>query len=166
MTYETIQELVRPVYVEAGAGLLDCQRLEAALKHLLLCCARLGLGGFDLAYVEQVFDGDVKKTAGQLLALLKEKVDVTPDAEELLAQGIRSRNLFIHHFLMDNIAKVLEPVSRDSLVVELRSLRGEVQQAEHFLRPLVTTLARAAGLGDIVAMQTLAGETILRNERH
>jgi hypothetical protein len=166
VTYDKIQELMQPVYVEAGAGLLDCQRLEAALKGLLLCFARLGVGDFEIGYVESVFDGEAKKTAGQLLSMLKEKVDVATDAEQILAQGIAARNVFIHHFLIDNIAKVLDPASRERLVAELRMVRAEVQAAEHSLRPLLVELARTAGIADITAMQRSAEQAMLRNEDH
>ncbi len=134
---------MEPLLLCAGAGLVDCQRLEYGLGLLLLYLARLGVPGISADGMRAVLEGEKKLTAGQLAHLLAEKADVSPELETLLADGLQGRNTLIHGFLLRNFHRTLDAESREGVIAELRALRLRVQAAEHAIRPHVSRLAEA-----------------------
>jgi hypothetical protein len=151
-----IEAVMEPLLLCAGAGLVDCQRLEYGLGLLLLYLARLGVPGISADRMRAVLDGEEKLTAGQLNHLLGQKADVTPELESLLADGLQGRNTLIHGFLLRNFHRTLAAQSREEVLSELRALRMRIQAAEHAIRPHVNRLA--ATLDGVTAeqMQDLA----------
>jgi hypothetical protein len=130
-----------PLLLSAGAGLLDCQRLEYGLGLLLLYLGKSGVSGIDVDRMRAVLDEEVVCTAGQLRKILAGKVDISPEADAVLSEGLKSRNHLVHRFLIANAGRFTEPAQMAPVIEELRQLRLKVQAAEHLVRPLVDQLS-------------------------
>jgi hypothetical protein len=126
---------MEPLLLSAGAGLIDCQRLEYGLGLLLLYLERLGVRGISPDGMRAVLDGQKEPTAGQLAGLLGDRVPVEPNLAAVLADGLEARNTLIHGFLLRNFDRAVDPATREGVLTELRALRLRVQAAEHVIRP-------------------------------
>ena len=135
------REILQPIYFEAGAALFDCQSFEYAITYLLFLFARFGAEGLDVSNVVAILDNEEKKTAGQLITLLKKHLKVSEGLEETLADSLKARNELIHRFLIENVERMAEPDEHEKLVKEIRSLRSRVQKAQKQLDPFVKGLA-------------------------
>ncbi len=131
---------MEPVLLSAGAGLLDCQRLEYGLGLLLLYLGRLGVRGVSPDRIRAVLDGQKELTAGQLASLLGDRVPVEPNLAVVLTDGLEARNALIHGFLLRNFDRAVDPASREDVLSDLRALRLRVQAAEHVIRPHASRL--------------------------
>lgn len=129
-----------PLLLSAGAGLVDCQRLEYGLGLLLLYLGRLGVRGISPDRMGAVLDGQKEPTAGQLASLLGDRVPVEPNLAAVLADGLEARNTLIHGFLLRNFDRAVDPATREDVLTELRALRLRVQAAEHAIRPHASRL--------------------------
>ncbi len=132
---------MEPLLLSAGAGLLDCQRLEYGLGLLLLYLGRLGVDGLSPDRMRAVLDGQEELAAGQLARLLGDRVPVEPNVAPVLADGLEARNTLIHGFLLRNFDRAVDPATREDVVSELRALRLRIQAAEGVLKPHVYRLA-------------------------
>lgn len=137
------KKLLQPLLFEAGAGLLDCQGFEFGVALLLFYLARLGSIGLDPTKVSLMLENQNKKTAGQLIVLLKKHVKVSEGIEIALEEALAARNTLIHRVLIDNIEQVVQAKKRASLVLEIRALRTKVQKAKNLLHPFVVTFGEA-----------------------
>jgi hypothetical protein len=138
---------MEPLLLSAGAGLLDCQRLEYGLGLLVLYLERLGVPGISPDRMRAVLDGQKELTAGQLARLLGDRVPVEQDLAAALADGLEARNTLIHGFLLRNFDRAVDPGTREDVLTELRALRLRVQAAEHLISPHVyRLLERVDGL--------------------
>jgi hypothetical protein len=150
---ERKKELFRPVLFEAGAALLDCQSFEYGVAYLLFHFARLGTVGLNAERVSLILDDKEKRTAGQLVAMLKKHVKVSPELEAALEEALKARNHLVHRVLTDNIDKMAIPDGREELVREIRSRRGKVRKASEALRPFIAAFADALDGLDQQAME-------------
>jgi hypothetical protein len=139
--YPDVEAAWAPLLLSAGAGLLDCQRLEYGLGLLLLFLGKLGVPGIDVDRMRAVLDEEVVCTAGHLRKLLAGKVDISPETDAILVEGVKSRNHLVHRFLIHNAGRALDASEHDDVIRELRDLRLKVQAAEHLVRPLVDQLS-------------------------
>ncbi len=137
------RKILNPLYVEAGAALFDCQGFEFGLGLLLFHFARLGASGLDPARLEAILENDEKKTAGQLMNLLRQKLRVSKEMEELCADAIAARNKLIHRMLIDNAERLVDDVTRREVIKEIRDLRSTVQRADKMIRPFIEALSEA-----------------------
>ena len=137
------KELLQPLLFEAGAGLLDCQGFEFGVALLLFHLARLGATGLDPTKVSLILENQDKKTAGQLIVLLKKHAKVSGGIETVLEEALAARNTLIHRVLIDNIEQVAQAETRASLVLEIRALRTKVQKAKKLLHPFVAVFGEA-----------------------
>jgi len=137
------KELLQPLLFEAGAALMDCQGFEFGIALLLFHLARLGTVGLDSKKVQLILDNQDKKTAGQLIKLLKAHVVVSEGIETALGDGLSARNTLIHRVLIDNAERLPQAESRAALVQEVRALRTQVQRADKLLRPFIVTFGAA-----------------------
>ena len=106
-----------PLLLSAGAGLVDCQRLEYGLGLLLLYLGRLGVRGISPDRMGAVLDGQKEPTAGQLASLLGDRVPVEPNLASVLADGLEARNTLIHGFLLRNFDRAVDPATRDDVLL-------------------------------------------------
>lgn len=137
------KELLQPLLFEAGAGLLDCQGFEFGVALLFSHLARLGSIGLDPTKVLLILENQDKKTAGQLIVLLKKHVKVSEGVETALEEALAARNTLIHRVLIDNIEQVAQAETRTSLVLKIRALRTKVQKAKKLLHPFVVAFGEA-----------------------
>jgi len=140
-------EAMRPLMFEAGAALWDCQGFELGLALQLYYFARLGVAGLDAAALKRILDNDDKRTAGQLVDmmkkhLLKSRTTVTANIATAIDEGLKARNLLIHRVLIDNVELFVTRESRAELVKKIRALRRKVNAADKRLRPIVALLSQ------------------------
>ena len=147
------RELLQPVLLEAGAALMDCQSLEYAIALLLFHFARLGTLDLDPSLLRDVLDDTVKKTAGQLVSILKQHVTVSDGIDRGLADALGARNRLIHRFLIDNIEQFLTEDGRKSLTKEIRRLRSTVQKGEKVLQPFINAFSEALDGMELARLQ-------------
>jgi len=136
------KEHLNPVLFEAGAGLLDSQSFEYQIAYLLCLFAKLGVEGLTLTKTTAILDDNEKKTAGQLIGLLKKHIDVDSAAEQKLAKALKARNKLVHRFLIDNIERFVDAHERTLLVKEIRELRGQIRASIKSLDPLIILLSK------------------------
>jgi hypothetical protein len=137
------QELLRPLFFEAGAALHDCQHFEYGLALLLFHFSRLGAPGLDPTAIQRILDNKDKKTAGQLIHMLKKHVTVSPGIETALADGLDARNIIVHRILADNVEMIPKADTRAALVKQIRQQRRKVRQADKMLKPFIVAFSEA-----------------------
>jgi hypothetical protein len=136
-------ELLRPLMFEVGAAMLDCQGMEYGIALLLFHFSRLGIKGLSLQDTSRILDNQDKKTAGQLIRMLKKHVTVSAGIEDALAEGLHARNVIVHRVLIDNIEMFPKPESRAKLIKEIRVLRRKVRAADKSLSPFIKAFSAA-----------------------
>ncbi|MGY3265547.1 hypothetical protein [Lysobacter sp. HA35] len=138
------KELLTPIFFEAGAGLHDCQSFEYGVAYLLYLLSRLGASDLSVDRTSAILDDEEKKTAGQLVALLKKHMAVNEDLAEILHAALSARNYLVHRYLVENIERILEPEGLEKMPREIRALRGQVRRAQAEFDPLIRSLALLA----------------------
>lgn len=136
------RELLQPLFFEAGCALLDCQHFEYGIALALFHLSRIGQAPFAPADLARILDNQDKRTAGQLIAMLKK--DRAPDGalELILEAGLSARNTLVHRVLADNIEMFPKAETRAVLLKEIKRLRRTVGNANKALEPLVTGLSQ------------------------
>ena len=135
------REVLQPIYLEAGAALFDCQSFEYGIAYLLHLCACSGAEGLDTINTIAILEDEEKKTAGQLIKLLKRHVKVSKGIEESLTEALKARNKLIHRYLLENVERMAEPNEHENIVKEIRSLRSQVRKSHQQLEPFVKALS-------------------------
>jgi hypothetical protein len=131
------------LYTEAGAALADCQCFEYGIALLIFHFSRIGSRGLDPSRVVLILENKVKKTAGQLIAMLKKHCTVSPGIDVALEQGLEARNFLIHRSLLDNVERFTTAEGRLVVIQEIRKARRRVQKADKLLRPFITGFSEA-----------------------
>ncbi len=137
------RELLSPLYIEAGAALMDCQGFEYGIALMLHHFARIGVKGLDPRKTTAIMEDEEKKTAGQLMHMLKKHAQVSDTMEEKLAAALKARNKIIHRILIDNAEKIPNQETRKELIREIRNLRSTIQDADKIVREIVNDLGKA-----------------------
>lgn len=137
------RELLSPLYFEMGAALVDSQGFEYGVALLLLHLSRIGVPGLEPSEHFAIMDNTSKRTAGQLVSMLKKRVTVSPEFEAALGDALDARNFLIHRSFMDNVERVADASSREALTKEFRKLRSRIQKAEKLIRPFVDFFSSA-----------------------
>lgn len=150
------KKVLGPIFLEAGAALFDCQGFEFGIGYLLYLLSRVGAVGLDPSRCAAILDDEEKKTAGQLLGLLKSHVRVSSATEKGLVEALQSRNNLIHRYLIDNAERLVDVREHEKIVKEIRSLRAKVRKIQKELEPLVAGLAK---LLDGLDMEEMHNET-------
>jgi hypothetical protein len=135
------REVLQPIYFEAGAALFDCQSFEYSIAYLLYLFARFGAEGLDTKNAVAILEDEEKKTAGQLIGLLKKHLKVSEGLENSLSKALKARNKLIHRYLVENVERMAEPSEHEKIVKEIRSLRSQVRKSHRQLEPFVKALA-------------------------
>ncbi len=159
------RQILNPLYVEAGAALFDCQCFEYGLGLLLFYFARLGTAGLAPARLEAILEGDEKKTAGQLMNLLRQKLSVSKEIEDSCADAIAARNKLIHRMLVDNAERFIDDVARREVIKEIRDLRRTVRKADKMIRPFIEALGEAIDGEDMEKFRLEAKGQLLRSSQ-
>jgi hypothetical protein len=135
------REVLQPIFFEAGAGLYDCQGFEYSVAYLLFLLSRLGVPGLNPADTMAILDHEAKKTAGQLVALLRQRVTLSDGIEKALTDALDARNELVHRYFTANLERLAEPANHASIVKEIRRLRSRVRRVQKLLDPFVKELA-------------------------
>jgi hypothetical protein len=151
---EQKRKLMAPVLIEAGAALIDCQGFEYGVALVLHLLSRNGNIAVDPADIALVLDGVSKKTAGQLVQMLRKHVPVEDAAAAALDHAIWARNHLVHRVMMDNIEKLQDEKGRNELINKIDSLRAIVRKADNqHLRPIIKKLALELDGDDLEAFE-------------
>ena len=137
------KELLNPFFVEAEAALMECQGFEYGIALLLYHFSRLGVVGLDPKQTTAIMENEAKKTAGQLIGVLKNHSEVSEALEEKLIVALEARNKIIHRVIIDNVEKLSNPESRKELIKEINILRSSVRLADKSIRAIVNDLGKA-----------------------
>lgn len=137
------KKLFQPVLFEAGAALLDCQTFEFSVALLLFHFARLGAIGLEPGKISQILDDKEKRTAGQLVSMLRKHIKVSPGLETGLEEALKARNYLIHRVFTDNVERMRRPEGRQELVREIRSRRAKVRKAHERLGKFIIAFSAA-----------------------
>jgi hypothetical protein len=140
------RELLQPLLFEAGAALMDCQTFEFGIALLLFHLSRHGTKGLDPDKVGLILDNTDKKTAGQLITLLKKHITVSDGIEMALEQALHARNQLIHRVLIDNVEQFPASETRAALLEKIRTLRSTVRKAEKMFRPFLLFFGELVGV--------------------
>ena len=146
---EKKRKLLGPIYFEAGAALFDCQSFEYGIAYYLFLSSRRGVIGLDPTRCAAILDDEEKKTAGQLINLLKAHVQVSDSIEKGLVEALKARNKLIHRYLIENVERFPVLEEQERVVAEIRALRSAVQRSHKLLQPFVEHLARTIDGVDI-----------------
>lgn len=93
--------------------------------------------------MSRILDNQDKKTAGQLIHMLKKHVRVSAGIETALAEGLGARNVIIHRVLADNIEMLIKADTRATLLKEICRLRRLVRKADAVLQPVIIGFSEA-----------------------
>ncbi len=136
------KELLTPIYLEAGCALGDCQFFEYSIVYFLFLLSKLGVSGLDTQRFMAILDDEEKKTAGQLIVLLKKHLTVSDGIQAGLEAALLARNRLVHRYFIDNTERLLEVGEHEAIVKEIRSLRSTVRNGRDLLDPFVNHLAK------------------------
>ncbi len=129
--------LLNTLFFEAGAALMDCQTLEYSVTFFLFQLSRIEPKKIDTNKIILILDNKDKKTLGQLIKIVKAKLELGTDFEEILNSALSARNHIIHRILIDNCELFIQKETRDNLVKKIRSLRRLVQKGISILDPYI-----------------------------
>ena len=94
LTVRTIMSPRRAYWL--GLTFHTCHQLEYGVKTVLVTMAGMGFGGLDLAEAIAIIENENKKTLGQVLTLLRERVKLSDGWADNLTRGLDARNRFVH----------------------------------------------------------------------
>ena len=159
------KEVLAPIFFEAGAALYDCQSFEYGIAYLLYLFSRLGASDLDPARCAAILDDEEKKTAGQLVQMLRKHLRISEGLEDGLTKALEARNRLIHRYLIENVERMFEVREHEALMKEIRGLRSTVRRSQKQLDPFVRTLAESIDGAPFDTWAAEAKEKFLRDTR-
>jgi uncharacterized protein YutE (UPF0331/DUF86 family) len=139
-------EDLKPYFYWVGLTFYSCHQLEYGVKTVLVTMADMGLGGFDVAEMIAVIEDEKKKTLGQVLTLLRQRVTLSDGWATSLSKGLDARNRFVHRFLSEASDRVASPSTRPEVIAELKAIRKVVLEADRATQQILETLYAHVGL--------------------
>jgi len=153
----------KELYAFAGLALFKAQCLEAELSNLYVL-HRLQTG--EVSTEEQrdaMIDRSDSLTLGKLIReSLPRLPDNAPLAEQL-ADALRTRNTFIHHYFRDRAEQHATAWGRDAIIAELQTFIGIFENADRALQHHTASEIRRVGLSHgrlLSAAQEMFGSEI------
>jgi HPt (histidine-containing phosphotransfer) domain-containing protein len=146
------RDVLQPIFFEAGAALFDCQSFEHGIAYLLYLFSRMGAKGLNTDSAVAILEDEEKKTAGQLIGMLKKHLEVSEGMEQSLTEALKARNKLIHRFLVENVERMAKLEEHAEIEKEIKSLRSKVRKSHKQLEPFVAALAKHLGDLDIDAI--------------
>ena len=123
---------LNPIYLEMGAAVQDCQRIELYISFIVTLLIELSGGTLS----DQEFKGSMEslgsQTLGRLMEEIKKKVGFTDDAVLALRKSQRSRNFLIHRFYNERSDLLLTQAGREETC---RHKRGQRHARRGHARP-------------------------------
>lgn len=137
---------LNPIYLEMGAAVQDCQRIELYISFIVTLLIDLSDG--DLT--EQEFRGSMEnlgaQTMGRLMEEIKLKVGFTDESVHALRKALKARNFLIHRFYNERSDLLLTHEGRQKALREIRSKRESLNTANGMLDPVMKDLIRLKGI--------------------
>lgn len=137
---------LNPIYLEMGAAVQDCQRIELYITFIVTLLIDLSDG--DLT--EQEFRGTMEtlgtQTMGRLMEEIKLKVGFTDEAVYALRKALKARNFLIHRFYNERSDLLLTHEGRERALEEIRTKRASLNKANAMLDPVMKDLIRLKGI--------------------
>ncbi|HBA89430.1 MAG TPA: hypothetical protein DCZ75_16030 [Geobacter sp.] len=137
---------LNPIYLEMGAAVQDCQRIELYISFIVTLLIELSGGTLS----DQEFKGSMEslgsQTLGRLMEEIKKKVGFTDDAVLALRKSQRSRNFLIHRFYNERSDLLLTQAGRDTALAEIRKRRAAINEANAMLDAVMHDLVRLKGI--------------------
>ncbi|GFO63086.1 hypothetical protein M1B72_18175 [Geomonas paludis] len=137
---------LNPIYLEMGAAVQDCQRIELYISFIVTLLIDLSDG--DLT--EEEFRGSMEslgaQTMGRLMEEIKQKVGFTDESVHALRKALKARNFLIHRFYNERSDLLLTNEGRDRALREIRTKRAALNTANAMLDPVMKDLIRLKGI--------------------
>ena len=137
---------LNPIYLEMGAAVQDCQRLELYISFIVTLLIELSGGTLS----DHEFLGSMEalgsQTLGRLMDEIKKKVGFTDEAVHALRKAQRSRNFLIHRFYNERSKLLLSQAGRVKALKEIHEKRAEINLANALLDPVMNDLVRLQGI--------------------
>ncbi|MGD0724357.1 MAG: hypothetical protein ABSB63_02215 [Spirochaetia bacterium] len=108
-------------------------------------------------------EGDQKRTAAQLIQMLKQHMDVSGEMEKALNEALVARNSLIHRVLVEKIEQTVSKEGRANLKKEIAALRRKVLAGNDVLRPIINTFSQVLDNFDAEEYQKDAIDRILQS---
>jgi uncharacterized protein YPO0396 len=135
-----------PIYLEMGAAVQDCQRLELYISFIVTLLIDLSGGTLSDDEFKGYLDNLGSHTMGHLIEEIKKKVGFTDEAVEALRKALRARNFLIHRFYNVRSDLFLTQLGRDKALKEIRQKREAIVAAAAMLDPVMSDLIRMKGI--------------------
>lgn len=136
---------LNPIYLEMGAAVQDCQRIELYISFIVTLLIDLSDG----ALSDHEFSGSMEtlgaQTMGRLMEEIKQKVGFRDEAVLALRKALRARNFLIHRFYNKRSDLLFTQAGRDKALKEIRQKRAEINEATAMLDPVMSDLVRLKG---------------------
>ncbi|QXE89309.1 hypothetical protein [Geomonas subterranea] len=137
---------LNPIYLEIGAAVQDCQRIELYISFIVTLLIDLSDG--DLT--EDQFRGSMEslgaQTMGRLMEEIKQKVGFTDESVHALRKALKARNFLIHRFYNERSDLLLSNEGREKALREIRAKRTALNTANAMLDPVMKDLIRLKGI--------------------
>ena len=137
---------LNPIYLEMGAAVQDCQRIELYISFIVTLLIELSGGTLS----DHQFRGSMEslggQTLGRLLEEIKKKVGFRDEAVQALHKALRARNFLIHRFFNERSDLLLSQAGREKALQEIGRKRGEINLANAMLDPVMNDLIRLKGI--------------------
>lgn len=131
------QEELAPIYAEFGAAVHDTQVLEFGLVLLMALATRYDDAHFTAEAVRALSSAHAGQTLGELFRVVRKKEYFTSPERKSIHKAIRLRNELVHRFMVDRVEQILSPEGRQTLLEEIRGIRGAVQNADRIIASLI-----------------------------
>jgi hypothetical protein len=137
---------LNPIYLEMGAAVQDCQRLELSITFIVTLLIEVSGGTLTDDQFKGWMDSLGTQTLGRLMEEIKKKVGFTDDAVAGLRRALKARNFLIHRFYNERSDLLLKPAGRERALDEMRGKRKSINIANHMLTPVIEDLVRLKGI--------------------
>jgi uncharacterized protein YutE (UPF0331/DUF86 family) len=139
-------ESLKPYFYWLGLTFHSCHQLEYGVKTVLVTMADMGFRDFDLGEMIAIIEDEKKKTLGQVLELLRQRVRLSDEWANSLTTDLDARNRFVHRFLSEVDDRVANPSTRADVIAEVKAIRKVVLEADRAVQQILETLYNHAGL--------------------
>jgi hypothetical protein len=139
-------EALKPYFYWLGLTFHSCHQLEYGVKTVLVTMADIGFGGFELNETIAIIEDEKKKTLGQVLQLLRQRVSLSDEWADSLNRGLEARNRFVHRFLSEVDDRLANPSTRGDVIAEVKAIRRVVLESDRVVQQILETLYDHAGL--------------------
>jgi hypothetical protein len=137
---------MEPVFLALGQTVFVCQCFESSIVALLALYNEEVHGTNDGRAFQATIDNVSLKTLGRLLESTRKIVDVAPQVDELLKEGLELRNRVIHRFADEFAGKMQSPDGRAEVVAELFRWRLRLVECDDAVHVILNALLARRGV--------------------